>query len=302
LNKLTILITGVNGLLGQYLLKALAGHDVSVVAVSKGPSRVGDLIHEGVIYRELDITDGLATDILVEEYNPDIIIHAAAMTQADDCELNKVSCWNNNVTATRFLVDAAKKINSFFIYVSTDFVFDGKEGPYGEDAIPEPVNYYGSSKLAAEKAVIESPISSAIVRTVLVYGKTADGTRTNIITWVKKELEQGKKIRVVDDQIRTPTYAGDLANAIIQIGLQKAKGIWHISGAETFTPFQMAVIVAKELQLDLSLIERTDASEFKQPAIRPLRTGFIIDKAVREISYRPISFKEGIYKMIGGKG
>ncbi len=295
-----ILLTGTNGLVGQYLLKALKGGDYIVLATGKGPLRVPELIFPGMNYRELDITDGLAVAATVSEFQPDLIIHAAAMTQADQCELNKVHCWNSNVTATRFLLEAAKKTTAFFIYLSTDFVFNGETGPYHEQDATGPVNYYGSSKLAAEKAVMESAPQYAIIRTVLVYGQTADGTRSNIITWVKKELEKGNKIRVVDDQVRTPTYAADLAEGILQVAQKRAAGVWHISGGETFTPYQMALAVAEELGLDKTLIDKTDASAFSQPATRPLRTGFIIDKARRDLGYQPLSFAEGIRRMLAG--
>jgi len=300
-NNKKILITGINGLVGQYLLKALAGSGAIVMATGKGPLRVPELISAGMEYRELDITDGVATYKLVNFFKPDIIIHGAAMTQADQCELNKADCWNNNVTATRFLIGAAEGRPVFFIYLSTDFVFSGEAGPYKEDDPTGPVNYYGSSKLAAEKAVIESRLPHAIVRTVLVYGQTADGTRSNIISWVKKELESGKKIRVVDDQVRTPTYAADLASGILQVAFQHAEGIWHISGEENLTPYQMALAVAEELGLDKTLIEKTDATAFQQPALRPPRTGFIITKAQDLLGYQPVPFSEGIRKMLKNK-
>jgi dTDP-4-dehydrorhamnose reductase len=297
-NNKKILITGINGLVGQYLLKALDGSGAIVMATGKGPLRVPELMSAGMVYRELDITDGVATNNLVNSFKPDIIIHSAAMTQADQCELNKADCWINNVTATRFLIGAAKELPVFLIYLSTDFVFSGEAGPYMEDDPTGPVNYYGSSKLAAEKAVIESGCPYAIVRTVLVYGQTADGTRSNIISWVKKELENGKKIKVVDDQVRTPTYAGDLASGILRVAFQHAEGIWHISGEENLTPYQMAIAVSNELGLDRSLIEKTDAAAFQQPAQRPLRTGFIITKAKALLGYQPVPFSEGIRKML----
>ncbi len=300
MNRLKILITGANGLVGQYLLKTLHGRDVIVTATGRGPARVPHLLTGGITYEPLDITDAMAVNNLMQSFMPDVIIHSAAMTQADQCELDKIGCWNINVTATRFLADAARSANAFFIYLSTDFVFNGLSGPYREEDIPEPVNYYGSSKLAAERAVMESLQQYAIIRTVLVYGKTADGTRSNIINWVKSSLEKGNRIRVVDDQVRTPTYAGDLAEGIMQVAYNRSQGIWHMAGPDTFTPYQMALSVAKELMLDHELIEKADASSFTQPAQRPLKTGFIIDKARQLLNYQPISFTEGIRKMTTG--
>jgi dTDP-4-dehydrorhamnose reductase len=297
LKTVKILITGANGLLGQYLLKALKGRQVTVMATGKGPCRLGSLISEGMAYHEMDITDSMQVNTLIREFSPDLVIHGAAMTQADYCETHKQDCWNINVTATSILLDASRMIGSFFIFISTDFVFDGKMGPYKENDHPGPVNYYGNSKLAAEKSVSESGLPNAIIRTVLVYGNTIDGTRNNIITWVKTELENNRSIRVVNDQFRTPTYAGDLANGILMLAFKKATGIWHISGSEILTPYEMAIRVADTLHLNKSLIEKVDASLFSQDAERPLRTGFIIDKARKELDFSPISFEEGIRKM-----
>jgi dTDP-4-dehydrorhamnose reductase len=215
----------------------------------------------------------------------------------DQCEINKPLCWNTNVTATRFLTDAAKQINAFFIYVSTDFVFDGKSGPYKEEDVPSPVNYYGSSKLAAEKAVQESSLDHAIVRTVLVYGLTPDGARKNIVTWVKEKLENKEPVKVVDDQLRTPTYINDLSKGIALFAEKKVKGIFHISGKDFLSPYEIALKTAAHLNLDATLIERVDASVFTQPALRPPRTGFIIDKARSILAYEPVSFEEGLSDM-----
>jgi len=293
-----IFITGANGLLGQHLVKLLIDNNYSVIATSKGPARI-QLNHPHLQYFELDITDGPAVNKMINDLKPELIIHAAAMTQVDICEENKIDCWNVNVTATRFLLDAAKEISARFIYISTDFVFDGLHGPYTEDSEPNPVNYYGSSKWGAEKAVQESGLQWTIIRTVLVTGNPIFGTRSNIITWVIDKLQKGEKIKVVDDQHRTPTYVEDLAAGILLTIQKKATGIYHISGKEMLTPYTMAIETAKLLGLDQSLIEKADSSNFPQSAVRPLRTGFKIDKAEKELGFKPHSFSESLQKMFG---
>ena len=166
-----ICITGSNGLLGQHLVKLLAETtDHIIIATGKGESRLPFLSSKQLHYFSLDITDAIAVNIFLQLHQPDAIIHAAAMTQPDPCEQNPIECWHINVTATRFLLDAATSIHARFIYISTDFIFDGMNGPYKETDTPNPVNYYGSSKLAAEKSVMESKLQWAIVRTVLVFG------------------------------------------------------------------------------------------------------------------------------------
>jgi dTDP-4-dehydrorhamnose reductase len=292
-----ILITGANGMLGQQLTKQLLEKRHTVIATSKGPSRLPFLDQDRYTYQELDITDGTKVNEVVLQTKPDLIIHAAAMTQVDTCEEHKVDCWNVNVTATRFLVDAAKEVNAGFLFVSTDFVFDGLHGPYDEDAEPNPVNYYGSSKWGAEKAVMESGLKWSIIRTVLVTGNPLSDTRQNIITWVKNKLEKGEKIKMVDDQFRTPTFVEDLATGIVLIIEKKAQGIYHLSGKDSFTPYQIAIETARLLNLDESLIEKTDSSTLSQLAMRPPKTGFIINKAINELGFKPHSFSDSLKKM-----
>ncbi len=292
-----ILITGANGLLGQHLVKHLLDKNYTVIATGIGPSRLPIEASKQFTYSELDITDGPVVNKTILKLHPDVIIHAAAMTQVDQCEEQKVACWNVNVTATRFLIDAAKEISARFVFLSTDFVFDGLHGPYAENSEPNPVNYYGSSKWGAEKAVEESGLDWAIVRTVLVTGNPLSGTRQNIITWVKDKLQKGEKIRVVDDQYRTPTYVEDLAAGITLVLDKKARGIFHISGKDALTPYAIAVETARLLKLDERLIEKVDSASLSQPAVRPARTGFIISKAENELGYRPHSFTESLKKI-----
>ncbi len=295
-----LLITGSNGLLGQHLIKMLIEKTpYQIIATGRGERRLPFPLSERFNYFELDITDGMAVNDFFNEQKPDIIIHAAAITQPDTCELNEVECWNVNVTGTRFLLTAAENINARFIYISTDFVFDGLNGPYKETDETGPVNYYGSSKLTAEKSVMESKLSWAIVRTVLVYGNILVGNRSNMISWAKENLENNKPIKVVTDQWRTPTYVEDLAKGILLIIEKGATGIYHLSGEEGMSPYDMAVATADYLHLDKSLMTQVTADTFTQPAKRPLHTGFIIDKAKRELGYLPIHFKEALKKMLG---
>lgn len=293
-----VMVTGANGLVGQHLVTALLQLNVSVVGVGRGENRMKEP-HHGYSFHSMDITDGVAIFELIVQERPDVIVHGAAMTQVDDCESDKQSCYNINVSATRFLIDGAREVKSKLIYLSTDFVFDGKSGPYSEDDLPNPVNYYGSTKLAAEKAIMESGCPWAIVRTVLVYGQTLPSTRSNIINWVKLNLEQGKSIKVVSDQYRTPTYVNDLVKGIVLVITRRAEGIFHISGKETLTPYQMALKTASWLSLDARLLEKVDSSTFQQLGERPLVTGFNISKARKELGYEPRSFEESLAEMYG---
>lgn len=288
-----ILITGSNGLLGQHLVKLLVQEGRhEVIATARGHNRLKNT--GSYAYVSLDITKEAEVDAVISHYRPDALIHSAAMTQVDDCELQQEKCWQANVNATAYLVEAAQKIGSFFLLLSTDFIFDGTSGPYTEEALPHPLSHYGHSKLAAEKIVREGQLPWAIARTVLVYGVAEDMSRTNIILWVKNNLEQGKRIKVVDDQWRTPTLVQDLAMGCKLIVEQKATGIFHISGQDLLTPYEMALKIADCFHLNRSLIEKADATTFTQPASRPPRTGFVIEKARKVLGYVPHSFEEGI--------
>lgn len=286
-----ILVTGSNGLLGQKLIEKLS-KKMDVLATARGENRLP--FKENYSYASLDITDKNNVDEVFNSFKPDVVIHGAAMTNVDQCEIEKEECWKLNVLATEYLLEAAKKHNSFFLHVSTDFIFDGKEGPYDEDGTPNPVSFYGWSKYAAEKLVMHSEVKWAIARTVLVYGIAHDMSRSNIILWVKNSLENGKSINVVNDQWRTPTLAEDLADGCILIAEQKAEGVFNISGKDLLNPYEMATMTADYFSLDKTLIKEVDGSQFKQTAKRPAKTGFILDKAIHKLGYKPKSFKEGI--------
>ena len=220
------------------------------------------------------------------------------MSQPNECQSSPASCWKVNVGATRSILKAAERSKSYLIYISTDFVFDGEEGPYDETATPNPVNLYGESKLLAEEMVQMSRLHWCIIRTVLVYGEKVPGGRSNIVLWAKEKLEAGEKIKVVNDQVRTPTYVDDLAKGILLAIMKHAKGIYHISGKDTCTPYELVCNVADLLKKDISLIEPVDASSFKEPAKRPLKTGFIIAKAIKELGYVPLSLAEGLKRVV----
>ncbi|CAN1498086.1 RfbD dTDP-4-dehydrorhamnose reductase [Spirosomataceae bacterium] len=288
-----ILVTGSNGLLGQKLIEKLSKTDnIEVIATARGENRLP--FAENYKFVSLDITKKKEVETVFDSEKPDVVIHTAAMTNVDQCETEKDACWDLNVKAVEYLVEASNKHNSFLVHLSTDFIFDGKAGPYDEKAEANPLSFYGWSKYAAEKLVINSDVKWAIARTVLVYGIAHDMSRTNIILWVKNSLEQGKSINVVNDQWRTPTLAEDLADGCILIAEKEAEGIFNISGKDLLNPFQMAIMTADYFNLDKSLITEVDGTKFTQPAKRPAKTGFILDKPIAVLGYNPKSFLEGI--------
>lgn len=295
-----ILITGSNGLLGQKLVYKLRNKsDVTCIATARGDNRL--VQQQGYVYEKLDITDKKNVEDVFTKHLPDVIINTAAMTNVDACETDKDACWLMNATAVENqvqILEGLKQINKnynpHFIHLSTDFIFDGSHGPLDENETPNPLSYYAESKLVAEKTVQASNLDWAIARTVLVFGIVDNMSRSNIVLWVKSNLEQGKTIHVVDDQFRTPTLAEDLADGCILIAEKRAKGIYNISGKDYFSILELANTVADYYGLDKNLIKPSKSADIKQPAKRPPITGFIIDKAIKELGYKPHSFKEGI--------
>lgn len=292
-----IMVTGSNGLLGQKLIHQLANRpDVTLLATARGNNRLKQ--QTGYTYSPLDITDGQAVLALCQSWQPDAIIHTAAMTQVDDCEDQQTACWELNVTAVDHLIRAAEAVNAHLVHLSTDFIFDGAAGPYDETAAPNPLSFYGKSKLAAEKLLLESSISYSIIRTVLVYGVAEDMSRSNIVLWAKGALEKGQPLRIVSDQFRTPTLAEDLAQGCILAAMKRAQGIYNISGKDQMSVLELVKRVAKYFDLPTDQISEVSTDTLNQRARRPLVTGFILDKARRDLGYEPHSFEEGIALVI----
>jgi dTDP-4-dehydrorhamnose reductase len=295
LTNMKILVTGCNGLLGQHLVPLL-GRRHRVLAVGMGPQRV--FWPEPASYQDMDIRSTDAVRETIRKFAPDVLVHAAAMTQVDDCERNREGSLAVNVHATEKLLDLCSGLGTHFIFLSTDFVFDGKKGNYREDDAVNPINWYGETKVMAERAVTGYPGKWCIARTCLLYGLARASGRSTIISWIRSSLEKGERIRVVNDQVRTPTQVNDFARGISRILEQGATGIFHLSGEEIMTPYALALATADHFSLDKSLIEAVDARSFSQPGRRPLKTGFIIDKARETLGYAPVGLKEGLQEMI----
>lgn len=288
-----ILITGSNGLLGQKLVDRLRNDpQVELIATSRGPDRSTDPLLER--YHSLDITDPDAVDRVFDRTTPEAVIHTAAMTNVDACELDPQACELQNVKSTDLLVKAAKRHQSHFVFLSTDFIFDGKNGPYREEDRPAPLSIYGHSKLKGEMIVQEGIEKSAIARTIIVYGHAKGLSRGNVVLWAKSALEKGEPIRVVDDQWRMPTLAEDLADGCILIAKRSATGIYHLSGPDGMSILELVQRVGKSFQLDTSIVSPVKSAELGQPAQRPPRTGFVIDKARKELGYDPHGFEAGL--------
>ena len=287
----TILITGSNGLLGQKLVHLLKQKN-NVIASSKGACLISN--QSDFTYHSLDITDENAIFETFEKYKPDAVINTAAMTNVDGCEDDKVLCDKINVTAVEFLANACEQYNSHFIHISTDFIFDGEDGPYSENDKANPLSYYGLSKWKSEKILQKSTCKWTILRTIILYGTAENLQRNNIVLWGRKALKDGQELNIIDDQFRSPTLAEDLAEACRLAFEKQATGIYNASGKDIMSIYEMVERMADFYKCDKSQINRISSTTLNQKAKRPPKTGFVLNKIINDLGYQPHSFEEGL--------
>ncbi len=288
-----VLVTGSNGLLGQKIIKNYSNNlDFEIVATGRGENRIHSV--SGFKYIKLDITDRLEVLEVIGSEKPDVIIHTAAMTNVDQCEEDPIGCEELNIEAVKNIVEASEAVNAHLIHLSTDFIFDGEEGPYTEEDLPNPISHYGKSKLMAEVIVQKAQCKWSIARTVLVIGVTEGMSRSNIVLWAKGALGQGREIPVVNDQFRTPTLAEDLADGCMAIAKTGETGIFNISGEEYLSILEIVEAIADYYGFDKSLIKPVSSETLNQKAKRPPKTGFILTKAKEKLNYKPHTLLESI--------
>jgi dTDP-4-dehydrorhamnose reductase len=287
-----VLITGYHGLLGQKVLKVfLKSTSAEILATAKEPKTFLDL--KGFDYTMLDITNRSDVKNLVVYFNPDVIVNTAAYTNVDGCELNRELAWRVNVEGVRNLVHSARRVDAKLIHISTDYIFDGKNGPYDENAIPNPINYYGRTKLASENEIKIGGIRFAILRTNVLYG-VGKNVKSNFALWLYNKLSSGEKIKVVTDQIGNPTYVDDLAFAILKVVEFDKEGIYNVGGKDFVSRYDFALKLAEIFSFDHELIIPVKTSELNQVAPRPLKSGLITLKAEAELGLKPYGVEDGI--------
>jgi dTDP-4-dehydrorhamnose reductase len=286
-----ILVTGSNGLLGQKIVAQLLSAKVDFLATSIGKNRNTNCPSN--IYTEMDICNESNITEVFESFQPTHVIHTAAMTNVDTCELEPENCRRINVTSVKFLTSACLQFSCHFQLLSTDFVFDGSKGNYSEEDIPNPLSEYARSKVEAEEIAKLLPTQMySIVRTIIVYGTGENLSRSNIVVWAKEALKKGQELTIIDDQFRAPTWADDLAWACIRICELNEQGIFHIAGPETMSIFQIVERIAQYYHLPMNQVKRTDSSTLNQPAKRPPKTGFNLSKARQVLGYNPKKMEE----------
>ncbi|MEG1564171.1 MAG: dTDP-4-dehydrorhamnose reductase [Bacteroides sp.] len=294
----TILIVGANGFTGRRLLSEVTANPT--YAVTGCSLRADILPADGYRFVRADIRDAAAVTALFERERPQVVINTAALSVPDYCERHHEEARLTNVCAVEHLARACQQYGSRFIHFSTDFVFDGcTEGLYRETDEPNPVNFYGITKLEAERQVAELCNDYAIVRVVVVYGEAVEGQHGNIVQLVANKLRAGEPIRVVNDQWRTPTFVGDVAKGVMRLADHPVNGIYHLCGGECLTIADIAYRVADVLQLDRRLIHPVSTAEMQEATPRPRFSGLSVAKAQRELGYEPIGLDAGIRQCFG---
>lgn len=285
--KSRILIFGSNGMLGQRLTNYFGSQDIELLTSSFEENS----FITNVDYLQCDISDRIKTKKLIYDFYPDFIINAAAYTNVDKSETEREAAWKINVKAVEYMAETARVLDSHIIHISTDYIFDGENGPYHENALPNPIGYYGRTKLASENVLKLYAVKHTILRTNVLYGPTHFG-RPDFVKWVIDSLNNNNQIRIVTDQINNPTFIDDLVNAIVKIIELKKEGTYNIGGQEFLSRYDFTLKIADYFNLDKNLITPILTKQLNQPARRPLKSGLITIKAQSELGYRPHTIEE----------
>ena len=288
LRRERIAITGSSGLLGNEVAK-LAKRDYEVISLHNTKTIYSDSV-------QLDITGTQRVLEFFSGLKPDVVIHTASQTNVDRCETEKENAWNINVVGTRNIAKACKRTRAKLIYISTDYVFDGEKGNYREQDTPNPINYYGTTKLEGEKQVAQYCQNYAILRTSVLYGWHP--WKQNFATWTISQLRQNKQIAVVEDHYNTPTLASNLAEMAMEFIEKDLQGLYHSSGSERISRFAFAQQIAKTFELNPQLIKPIKMSQLTAwIAKRPRDSSLNTEKIEKQLRTKPLSIMSGVAMM-----
>jgi dTDP-4-dehydrorhamnose reductase len=244
-------------------------------------------------YVKCDLTNREHIKKIIFDFCPDFIINSAAYTNVDLSETEREAAWKVNVKAVEYISEAARVIDAHIIHISSDYIFDGKNGPYSENAKPNPLGYYARTKLASENALRISGTFNTILRTNVLYGINSS-CKVDFVRWLINSLKDGKRVSIVTDQINNPTFVDDLVQGISKVIEYKKPGIYHIGGREFLSRFEFSLRIADFFNLDKNLIEPITTNELNQVSRRPLKSGLIILKAETELGYKPHTISESL--------
>lgn len=286
-----ILITGASGLLGSKVaeLAAGAGHDVYSGYLTHAPSH-------GIPIK-LDVRDEASLRKAFERYRPEVVIHAAALTDVDKCEIERGLAWEINVGGTRNVARLSREYGAFLIYISTDYVFRGDRGMYREEDERGPVNYYGLTKLEGEDEVMRSAGEYCIVRPSVIYGARPASGKANFALWVLGKLGKGEEVDVAADQWASPTLSSNLAEMVLEVAERRLSGIYHLAGATRASRYDFAKMLARAFGLDERLVRPTTMDKIGWVARRPRDSSLDVSKAMRDLRNKPLPLDIAVMKL-----
>lgn len=283
-----VLIIGSSGLVGRALFEKFS-NDHDVIGTFNSGNFAGGI--------KMDIRDKSMTQDIIRRLCPNLVLQPASLTAVDLCEGNRRLAWEVNVVGTRNVAAACAKGGIKLVYFSSDYVFDGKDGPYKEEDELCPVNYYGRTKLEAEQVVQEIARDYLILRVSGLYGWDERGS--NYVMQVYNALKAGERIKAAVDLKGKPTFVGYIADTTYELIERKRRGVYHIAGRDILSRFEIATGVATTFKLDKRLISKTKAEALKQRALRPLNSILDTQKIEKELGERPMGFREGLLNMRG---
>lgn len=285
-----LLTTGASGLLGTRLcqLAEMRNNEVYAAYCEHVPLYGIPL--------QLSILDSKALQHAISKTNPHAVVHAAALTDVDKCEVEKELAWKTNVDATLKLVRLCKEHDIFLLYVSTDYVFDGKRGMYKETDNPAPINYYGLTKLKGEEAV-RTLENHCIARASVIYGSTPSTGKINFALWLLDKIKKNEQVRIVTDQWNSPTLNTSMAEMILEILEKRKNGTFHLAGATRLSRYEFALHLAETFKLDAKSLMPTQLGDIKWIAPRPRDSSLDVKKADKMLDNKPIRVNEALEKM-----
>jgi len=288
-----VLIVGAAGLLGQYLMSAgkAAGSSTTGTFNETVPADTSDLIH-------MDITDRESVAQGLRSTSPEIVVLSAAMTNVDQCEREPSKAYAVNMEGTLNLATECRSIGTKLVYISTDYVFNGlKKGRYHEFESPDPLSVYARSKLEGERITMDAGLNNLVCRVSVVYGWNRIGPKGNFVTWIIDSLKNGKGIRLYNDQFVSPTYAPSAAKNILELAFSDASGIYHTSGPDCLSRYDIGLKVAEVFGLDKNLIAPVSTAEMPLMAARPPRSCLSVDRSESRIGRPMVGLVEGLVDM-----
>jgi dTDP-4-dehydrorhamnose reductase len=286
--KKRILLFGSNGLVGSRLAEHFRDQKkIELLCASSGENS----IITDVSYRQVDISERAQVKKIINNFYPDFIINAAAFTNVDKCEEEKEKAWKINVEGTENLMFYSRTLDAHLIHFSTDYIFDGEDGPYSENDRPNPINYYGRTKLASENLVKTSPGKWTILRINVPYGNSPSD-KNDFVKWTFNSLSKKKPVSIVTDQINNPTFIDDIVDAVSRIVSYKREGVYQLGGRTFLSRYDFAMRIADFFELDRLLITPINTKDLNQIAFRPLNSGLLTIKAETQLNYKPTPIEE----------